>query len=261
MSKINLAYFVNDSVGKYSQHPDVNDIWETVWSAAPREGNYMYFPDGVKKNLDIFSSSDEDRPGGTGVHRVRVFGCDANYYLIDTDVELDGMTPVLTGIQFHRIWRMQGLEGGSAQSNVGMITAKEPDENQHVMACIEPEMGQTLMGVWTVPKIVGVSDVQLLLRQIFMNTNTDGEVFINFMVRPWLTDIEPNRHGVWLAKRAFALRGTSLLYPISSEQTKSGKIKTTLVLRPGDDIEVRARVDKRKHSDPVLLNVNFDGFY
>jgi len=93
---------------KFARNPDINSTEETIWEHG---GNYV-FPTSAAVRY-VSSSDANDTNGGTGANKVRVFGLDADYALIEEEVELAGQTQVATSLSYLRIYRAYVTLAGS----------------------------------------------------------------------------------------------------------------------------------------------------
>jgi hypothetical protein len=135
------------SVHKFGYNADVDTTTdpEDVWDA----GGLYAFPSAAAET-SIVSSAGADDLASTGARTVRVEGLDANYQVITEDVEMDGATPVVLSAEFLRVYRAQVLTAGSGGINAGAIDVKH---GATVLARIGIGNGQTLMAIYTVPKL------------------------------------------------------------------------------------------------------------
>ena len=88
---------------------------------------------------------------GTGARLLRIFGTDANYNLIQEDIEPNGTTAVPTVNSYTMIHEIEVIESGSTESNVGTITATAQIDGT-LTAQIEPAIGKTQMAIYLVPE-------------------------------------------------------------------------------------------------------------
>ena len=121
------------------------------------DGNVNYIFPTTADTITITSSVPaSDNPTGVGAQSVKIFGLDENFDLIDEIIALGA-----TGLKkFIRVFRMQVYESGTTSfpydalnigNNVGILTATHGGTEEAV-AIILPEIGQTLMAMFTVPK-------------------------------------------------------------------------------------------------------------
>ena len=119
---------------------------ETVWSA----GGIYTFPT-THSRLQITSNDNDDfAVTGTGARKVKVFGLDENYNLIEEEVDMKGTAASTTNEEFIRVFRAFVTEAGSSEVNEGTITINHIVDNITV-AQIPADHGQTQMAVYTVP--------------------------------------------------------------------------------------------------------------
>lgn len=249
MSKVQLAQFVSDGIGKFGAHLNVGEVLETVW---PPGGMYRYLPFGVAKRVAVSSNNSEDTIEGTGAQKAKIFGCDVNYLLIDEVVDLQGLTHAITSQEFHRVWRGKVVQAGINNKQLGRIFVKNSDDLDHLLARIdlsEKGDGQTLMALWTVP-----AGGPFFLNQLYVSSNSETYVNVDFWVRPL--------GQVWQIKRQFTINAGHYVLPVPRAVTKSGKIKSTLVIDEKSDIEFTCQgPDKAKENKVIVVKASFDGFY
>lgn len=128
---------------------------------------------------------DDGAPVGNGARTVQIYGLDVNYDEINETITLDGQNPVNTANQYLRIFRIlvrsagtTGYNEGTIYAGTGAVVGGVP---ANVYASITPQMCQTLMAMFTVPR-----DYTGYLTNVFASTgisNKTTEVFV--FVRPF----------------------------------------------------------------------------
>ena len=118
---------------------------ETIWSAG---GKYV-FASSANRIL-VSSSSSSDDPSGQGASKIKVFGVDEDYNLIEEEIGLRGTGQSVSSKYFLRVFRAFVTEAGIEETNVGTILI-EPTDRSLVFAQIPASVGQTQMAVYTVP--------------------------------------------------------------------------------------------------------------
>lgn len=103
------------------------------------------------ETLNIVSNSANDDSGSTGVNQLIVFGIDANWDLATEVVTMDGLTPVTTSTTFLGVNRMTIFSSGTANSNVGTITATASSSG-NTMAEMPAGQGTTQQCIFYVPR-------------------------------------------------------------------------------------------------------------
>lgn len=104
------------------------------------------------EKLDIVSTSANDsNPSGTGVRQVIIFGVDENWDLVQETVNLNGTTEVQTDNSYLGVNRMTIFTSGSADSNVGTITATATTSG-NTMAQMPAGQGTTQQCIFYVPR-------------------------------------------------------------------------------------------------------------
>jgi hypothetical protein len=135
-------------VHKFGQNLDIDTTTdpETVWSV----GSLYTFPT-VKSRLEVSSNDNDDiLATGTGARKIKVFGLDGNYNLIEEEVLMRGTLVQTTNLEFIRVFRAFVIEAGSSEVNEGTITINHIADSITV-AQIPAEHGQTQMAVYTIP--------------------------------------------------------------------------------------------------------------
>ncbi len=106
--------------------------------------------------MDIESSSNQDRPAGTGAHKIRLVGLDANWDKISEDITLNGVTTVTSVNSYIRILRAFVIEAGTFQRpcgvNTGNITITSTTQGEQ--AYMQEEKGKTTGSRWSIPRNV-----------------------------------------------------------------------------------------------------------
>lgn len=101
--------------------------------------------------VSVVSASGNDTgasPLGTGARTLEIQGLDATYNELVETITLTGTSASVTNGEFLRIFRMKVVTAGSAETNVGNLTASIGGQ---AVARISAGKGQTLMAVYTVP--------------------------------------------------------------------------------------------------------------
>lgn len=127
-----------------------------------------------EERLKLVSTSNEDRPGGTGMFRCRVVGLDHNLDIISEEVTLNGTSEVLTEKKFYRVYRVSGdltsgtSNVGSHGVNVGEVQCRN-EISDDVLSGIWPDHGQSKLGNSTMP-----NDKRF---KIFLVTDWGGSIY------------------------------------------------------------------------------------
>ena len=129
------------NVHKFGSVVTTNADYDTVWS----EGGAYEFPE-TAGTLTVVSASTQDNPTGTGTSSIVVQGLDANYDEIEERIVLNGTTGVAGTVSFLRTHRAYAKDGNT---NVGNITISIGNT---VTCAIAPEMGQSQVAFYTVPR-------------------------------------------------------------------------------------------------------------
>jgi hypothetical protein len=113
-------------------------VWLAPASAAP---------------LEIASSDAGDTSAGAGARKLRIFGLiDWELPEISEDIVMNGTTSVTTTQSYVVCYRMQVIEKGATNSNIGTITAKVQGEGT-VTAQINDSEGQTQMAIYAISSL------------------------------------------------------------------------------------------------------------
>lgn len=136
---------------KFGFNEDIDATEETIWS----EGGIYYHPVGATQ-FQVSSTSDDDTANeGDGARVVELQGLDEDYNFIREEILLEGTTAVSTTKSFLRINRGFVKTAGDNEVATGIIRAGTGTVTNGVPANtylrIDPEDGQSLMCVWTVP--------------------------------------------------------------------------------------------------------------
>jgi hypothetical protein len=150
VSKGNVS--THKAIFKFGENASVGAIESTLWD----EGgiyNYIASP----QQLKLSSTDPDDTISGTGAQKIVIFGNDTNYNLQSEEIELNGLTPVLTEKIYLRIWRMIVTQAGASlgaegivYAGTGIVDGAGVPANIH--AQIDNGNNQTLMCLFTIPK-------------------------------------------------------------------------------------------------------------
>lgn len=106
---------------KFGYNTDVDAATPEVLASFGGAFNQKLIPG---ETLDIVSTSANDAsPSGTGVRLLVIFGVDANWDEVTEVVAMNGLSTVTTTNSFIGVNRMTIFTSGTADSNVGIITA------------------------------------------------------------------------------------------------------------------------------------------
>lgn len=136
--------------GKFGRNRSVsiNTVPESLWSY----GGEWKGPTAARLHSFVSSSAaDDGDPAGIGGHTVWMEGLGSDGRMQTGEVTLNGVTPVITGETWLRIYRMKLLSAGISLTNVGDITATAAAPDSTVTAGIRAGDGQTHMAIITVP--------------------------------------------------------------------------------------------------------------
>lgn len=122
-----------------------------VWSTG---GDYTGMPvedPSAATTVDVVSSSALDTAAGTGAQTIRVFGLNEEGLPVQEDIILDGITPVVSTKNYHRLNRAKVLTAGSGETNAGIITISRTGAGAVVFAEMEVGLAQTQITAFTIP--------------------------------------------------------------------------------------------------------------
>ena len=111
------------------------------------EGGIYPFPTSAQTTT-IVSTDANDIAGGTGVRNVKVEGLDNDYNIIIQNVDMNGTNDVELPIDLFRVNALLAGPVGSAESNLGNITASHGSD---VLATMPALAGRDNNGIYTVP--------------------------------------------------------------------------------------------------------------
>lgn len=139
---------------------------ETVWGVG---GLYPWSVWSAARVVTVVSASASD----TG--SVVVSGLDASYNVVSEEIDCNGTTPTTGTVQFIRV--NSGVYKNGASNNAGNITLTA---NSTTIGLIEPGIGQTLMGIYTVP---AGHTAYILTGDFSVQKGEDAQV--RFFIRPF----------------------------------------------------------------------------
>lgn len=139
---------------------------ETVWGVG---GLYPWSVWSAARVVTVVSASASD----TG--SVVVSGLDASYNVVSEEIDCNGTTPTTGTVQFIRV--NSGVYKNGASNNAGNITLTA---NSTTIGLIESGIGQTLMGIYTVP---AGHTAYILTGDFSVQKGEDAQV--RFFIRPF----------------------------------------------------------------------------
>lgn len=139
----------HSTIFKFGFNATVGTTEAVIWDAG---GNYIFLD--AAETLDIVSDDSQDTDGGNGAHDVIIYGLDNDFNEITEIINLNGLTPVTTVNSYIRTYRAHILNSGNpspvGDGNLGTIKFTA-STTATLQAQMEPENGQTLMCIYTVP--------------------------------------------------------------------------------------------------------------
>lgn len=165
-------------VNKFGYNATVGTSWETVWDGATV---YTYI---ASAGTATVTSSDTNDNGGT----VTVYGLNSSYEEVNETLTIGGSAG---STEFYRVHRVVMTTANTGDANVGTITVTVDSKSA---AIISPDIGQTLMCVYTVP-----TRKKAYLLQVDAGSSKDLEHEIRLVIK--------HNGGVWNTKTYHTQRG------------------------------------------------------
>lgn len=165
-------------INKFGYNDTVGTSWETVWDGA---NVYTYI---ATAGTAVVTSDDTDDNGGT----VTVYGLNSSYEEVNETLTIGGSAG---SVEFYRVHRAVMTTANTGDANVGTVTVTVDSKSA---AIISPDIGQTLMCVYTVP--TGKTGYLL---QVDAGTAKDLEHEIRLVIK--------HNGGVWNTKTYHTQRG------------------------------------------------------
>ena len=166
------------AINKFGYNPTVGTSWETVWDGA---NTYTYI---ASAGTATATSSDTDDNGGT----VTVYGLNSSYEEVNETLTIGGSAG---SVEFYRIHRAIMTTANTGDANVGTVTITADSKSA---AIISPDIGQTLMAVYTVP-----TGKKAYLVQVDSGSSKDLEHELRLVIK--------HNGGVWNTKSYHTQRG------------------------------------------------------
>lgn len=218
---------------KFGRNLDVDTAAaEDLWN----QGGDYTFP-AAAEVVDVVSDDANDTSAGTGARTLTIEGLDANYAEISETISMNGVTPVATSAAFLRVFRAYVATAGTNLTNAGTITG-DNTTSSNVLLNIQPDEGQTLLGVYTVP-----ANCQLLMTRFYTSAGKQAAVSLSskLMFRPF--------GGAFRVRRILG---------VSSTGTTLGAVNFTpyLMFEEKTDIKITVAVS----ANNADVNGGFDGY-
>lgn len=223
-----------DGVNNFGSNLDISlGVDEDVW---PLGGDYV-FPTQARIH-DLVSTDAADTAVGTGARTVLVEGLDADYQEISETITLNGITPVLTTLQYIRINLMTVRSAGSGGKNAGVVTATAQVDST-VTSLLSIGTNRSQQCIFTVP-----TNVDFLINHFYiaLGKQMATEVTCTILVRPFN---EVFQTGATIAGNSTGT--TDTLHPFNPPVRIKAK----------SDIMLRASVS----SNNTEIHAGFDGFF
>jgi hypothetical protein len=134
---------------KFGHQPDCDQTTDPCWVWDGPTTTWVRNSTG--RIHGIYSSSGFDDDGNTGCREINIEGVNNHFLTSSETVTMDGQTHVLTLNDYVVIHRMECTRFGSTKLNQGTIYAF-PLVETTTIAVIAPNLSQTLMAIYAVPK-------------------------------------------------------------------------------------------------------------
>lgn len=161
-----------------------NGAETVIMSGGITTGRYTFPTTAAQLSLVSTSASDVGKS-------VVISGLDSNYDTITETVVINGTTPVTSVNSFLRVQRLSA----SGASIIGNVTASI---NSYILACLRDGDGQSLQGVYTVPR--GVTGY---LRQISASVPKNGDAIFKLHTKAQGATFTSVRHIFGLAAMSY----------------------------------------------------------
>ena len=171
---------------KYGRNATVPATYETLWS-----GSSVYVYRDTAIVMKISSSDVNDvMTSGSGAWSIIILGLNANYELIQEEVELNGQTEVNTQNAYLRVFRMKVnqaasriiFNAGIIYAGTGTVTTGVP---ANVFGRIEIGQNQSEMGMITVPANTTAWIKHILPSTTISNKVSDVRLLVRSETGPW----------------------------------------------------------------------------
>jgi len=146
-----------------------NDDVDTVMGDLNHCTNRDWRPPTTAATLEIESSSQQDRDGGTGVNTLRIDGLDENFDTQNETITMNGMTAVTSTLQWFAINNVTVVLFGSNEAAVGTLTITNTDDND-VWFTLPSNMTKEFTGHYTV-----ADGWSLFLKQYAVDAGQSGD--------------------------------------------------------------------------------------
>ncbi len=152
-----------------------NNVETVIMSGGITSGRYTFPTAASTLTLASSSASDTNKV-------ITISGLDSNYNPIVENITINGTTPVTTATEFLRVQRLSSV----SNSIVGNVTASI---GPAVLACLRDGDGQSLQGVYTIPK--GVTGY---LRQVSASVPKNGDAVFRIHTKSNTASFTTSRH-------------------------------------------------------------------
>lgn len=168
-------------VNKFGINRDV-DGPEDVWNVG---GTYTGFPDDAE-TVQVFSSDAADTIDGTGARTVQLYGLDASGAEITETVNMSGVTPAVTTLEFWRLNRAVVRSAGTGGANAGTITIRQSATTANVFGSVYPGSNQSEIAAYTIPagKTGYIREINVSVNRASTAGQADREAECSLFIRP-----------------------------------------------------------------------------
>lgn len=166
--RLDKVFGFSDNVGTLEE-----DLWEGKL-ATPSEPNMTYLV--VAEKLKLKSTSDQDKPGGTGITHTFIDGVSDNYEFVSETVEMNGTTDVETVNTYLGVNNFRTtLANSLGVTNVGILTAHSVGTSK-LQSLIQIGKGASFSSHFFTPKgQVGI------IKGLFFTGEKNAEYFLEFV--------------------------------------------------------------------------------
>lgn len=137
------------------------------------QGGTQVFPSAAGA-ITIVSDSLNDELTGSGAQTIKLWGLDSNNLLAESSAfNMDGITPVATGLSWRFVHRARVITYGATESNEGQISIKHGSD---VIASIPIGYGQTQNAAFVVPDDFTSAYLKRWWAYVIRNSTAFGEM-------------------------------------------------------------------------------------
>lgn len=123
------------------------DIPVGIRTEITNSDNLFTFPL-TASTLTITSDNVNDDIAGTGAQKLKITGLDVNFLDLTEEIDLDGVTPVVTTSSFRRFFSAETTQSGTNGANEGTLKINLSGTN---VLKVEPNCNKSFAGTFTIP--------------------------------------------------------------------------------------------------------------